>query len=155
MVTATIFEWARQRRGAALVEFALVVILLLTIVLGIIEFGVIAMDQLTVTQGAREGSRAASLGRPVADIAARVRGSAGLLEENRIQVSMLYSTDNGVSYPYTLGDRSGENNAPPGSLVKIECQYPHRMLTGDFFSWWSNVHNRELTLHTSVIMRRE
>lgn len=48
----------RQReRGAALVEFAIVVPLFLLLVFGIIEFGVIYNDLLAVRSGAREGAR--------------------------------------------------------------------------------------------------
>ena len=55
-------------RGAALVEFALVLPLLLLLFLGILEFGVVALQELTLVQVAREGSRHASLGKPVAQI---------------------------------------------------------------------------------------
>ncbi|WP_448808428.1 TadE/TadG family type IV pilus assembly protein [Agromyces bauzanensis] len=44
-------------RGAAAVEFALVLIPLIVLLLGIIEFGYIFNQQLTVTNAAREGSR--------------------------------------------------------------------------------------------------
>ena len=51
-------------RGAAAVEFALVLPLLLLIVFGIIDFGRALNTQITLTQAAREGVRLAALGQP-------------------------------------------------------------------------------------------
>lgn len=50
---------AADDSGAAAVEFALVVPLLLLIVFGIINFGVIFSQQLTMNNGVREGARRA------------------------------------------------------------------------------------------------
>lgn len=46
-----------NERGAALVEFAVLLPLLLTVVLGIVEFGFALSQQLDVRHGAREASR--------------------------------------------------------------------------------------------------
>jgi Flp pilus assembly protein TadG len=51
-------------RGAAAVEFALLLPLLLLIVLGIVDFGRILNAQVTLTQAAREGARLVALGQP-------------------------------------------------------------------------------------------
>jgi Flp pilus assembly protein TadG len=48
-------------RGQSLVEFALVLPLLLLILLGIIQFGFIFNTQVTITNAAREGARAATI----------------------------------------------------------------------------------------------
>lgn len=53
---------AARDRGAAAVEAALVLPLLLMLVFGIIDFGRMLNAQITVTEAAREGARAASLG---------------------------------------------------------------------------------------------
>lgn len=55
---------ARQDRGAAAVEFALLLPLLLLLVFGIIDFGRALNAQITLTQAAREGARLAALGEP-------------------------------------------------------------------------------------------
>jgi Flp pilus assembly protein TadG len=149
---------ARSRRGAALVEFALVLPILLMLFLGIVEFGVMMMHQLTLVQVAREGSRQASLGRPLAQIQDRILNMAGVLpNHNELVSTFKYSTDQGQTYPYTLGDAAGgtQNNAPAGSLIRITLNWPHHLLTGSFFSWLSNVHNNTLPLKSDVIMRRE
>lgn len=50
---------ARNEAGAALVEFALVVPILLILVFGIIEFGLAFNDYIAVRNGSREGARVA------------------------------------------------------------------------------------------------
>jgi Flp pilus assembly protein TadG len=52
------FRRRRSERGAALVEFALVVPLVLLLLFGVIEFGVVWSNQIAVRQGVREGARA-------------------------------------------------------------------------------------------------
>jgi Flp pilus assembly protein TadG len=46
-----------SQKGAAMVEFAIVLPLLLLIVFGIIEFGIIFYDQQVITNASREGAR--------------------------------------------------------------------------------------------------
>ena len=148
----------KRRRGAALVEFALIVPLLLMLFLGIVEFGVMMLHQLTLAQVAREGSRHASLGRTVAEIDTRMLNMAGALpNQNELVVDLSYSTDQGVTYPYALGDAGGgsENDAPPGGLIKVTLDWPHHLITGSFFSWLSGAQGDTLPLKAEVIMRRE
>jgi Flp pilus assembly protein TadG len=64
----------RHDRGAAAVEFALVLPLLLLLVCGIIDFGRMLNVQLTVSAAAREGARWAALGQ--SSVAARVAAAA-------------------------------------------------------------------------------
>jgi Flp pilus assembly protein TadG len=47
-----------SQKGAALVEFALVLPILLVLVFGIIEFGVMLFDKAVITNASREGARA-------------------------------------------------------------------------------------------------
>ena len=51
--------YGRHDRGAAAVEFALVVPLLLLLVFGIIDYGRFFFDSVSLRQGAREGARQA------------------------------------------------------------------------------------------------
>jgi len=61
-------------RGAAAVEFALLLPVLLLIVFGIIDFGRALNAQITLTQAAREGARLVALGQP--DVTARTEAAA-------------------------------------------------------------------------------
>lgn len=63
----------RDDRGAAAVEFALVMPMLFLLVFGIVDFGRMWNMQLTVTHAAREGVRVAALGGPSATSAAEAR----------------------------------------------------------------------------------
>jgi Flp pilus assembly protein TadG len=55
---------AARDRGAAAVEFALLLPVLLLLVFGIIDFGRALNAQITLTQAAREGARLAAVGQP-------------------------------------------------------------------------------------------
>ncbi len=63
-------------RGAAAVEFALCLPLLLLIVFGIIDFGRALNAQITLTQAAREGVRLAALGYSNAAVQTRADAAA-------------------------------------------------------------------------------
>lgn len=58
-------------RGAAVVEFAVILPLLLLLVFGIIEFGVLLFDQAILTNASREGARVGILFRPASESGAR------------------------------------------------------------------------------------
>ncbi len=63
-------------RGAAAVEFALLLPVLLLIVFGIVDFGRALNAQITLTQAAREGARLAALGQPAGTVIARTQTAA-------------------------------------------------------------------------------
>lgn len=50
-----------RRRGQALVEFTLVATMLLLLLLGVVQFGIVYSNQLAVTDAAREGARRAAI----------------------------------------------------------------------------------------------
>ena len=51
----------RSRRGQAMVEFAAVLLPILLVVVGIIQFGLLLNANVTITNAAREGARAATI----------------------------------------------------------------------------------------------
>jgi Flp pilus assembly protein TadG len=55
------FYARRSRRGQAMVEFAAVLLPILLIVVGIIQFGLLLNANVTITNAAREGARAATI----------------------------------------------------------------------------------------------
>jgi Flp pilus assembly protein TadG len=66
----------RGDRGAAAVEFALVLIPLFLVISGIIDFGRAYNTQETLTQAARVGARLASLGKSDAVVCAQTANAA-------------------------------------------------------------------------------
>lgn len=65
----------RGERGATLVEFALVLPILVTLLFGIAEFGRVLNAQVVVTSATREGARFASLGSSSAAVTTQVRAN--------------------------------------------------------------------------------
>ncbi len=63
-------------RGAAILEFVLVVPIVLTLLVGLIDFGRAYSMEVQLSGAAREGARTLSLGRPASDAAAAARAAA-------------------------------------------------------------------------------
>ncbi|MEV6600785.1 TadE family protein [Actinoplanes sp. NPDC051346] len=75
---------ARRDEGAAAVEMALVLPLLLLLLFGIIDFGRALNIQITLTEAAREGARATALG---FDGRVRVTSAAGPVSVDTLDIS--------------------------------------------------------------------
>jgi Flp pilus assembly protein TadG len=76
---------ANHDRGAAAVEFALVLPVLLLVLCGIIDFGRALHAQVVLTQAAREGARLAALGEP--DASTRTLDAARTLSAVEVDVT--------------------------------------------------------------------
>lgn len=151
----------RDDRGVAAVEFALVLPVLMALLFGIIEFGFVFKDQLAVLQAAREGARIAAVGRPVAEINARIVSTAtGLTTANLTYTTTSRTYTNGAWSAWaTVGDAtdgSGNNDAAQGAQIRVYCTYTHAMLTGPLFA---NLIGRPgdttMPLYATTVMRRE
>lgn len=102
----------RDEGGQALVEFALVLPLLLVVVTGIIQFGVVFHDYLNLTDAVRAGARAAAVSAtssdPVASARSAVTSSAGGLDARRLGVTVSSTWQSGslvtvaATYPYSI-----------------------------------------------------
>jgi Flp pilus assembly protein TadG len=77
---------ADRQAGAAAVELALVLPILLLLVFGIVDFGRAYNAQISLTQAAREGARARALGADAAATTARVQLAAGFLPATSVSV---------------------------------------------------------------------
>lgn len=100
---------SKRQRGAAAVEFALVLPLLLAVLMGVIEAGLALYDKAVITQASREGARAGIVMRnpklSVAEITAIVVQQTqnkllDLLPATAPQVAVLQSSP--AAYPNTL-----------------------------------------------------
>ncbi len=85
----------RRRRGAALVEFALVSVIFLMMLLGMLQFGIYLSATNTLWNGAREGARLAavqssSLAQATADaqIANQIAKTIAPLDRNKMTVTV-------------------------------------------------------------------
>ena len=76
---------AARERGAAAVEFALLLPVLLLLVFGIIDFGRALNAQITLTQAAREGARLAAVGQP--NVVGRTQAAAAGLNPVAVTVT--------------------------------------------------------------------
>jgi Flp pilus assembly protein TadG len=79
----------RGQEGQAMVEFALVIPLLLLLIFGIVQFGILFNNYLTLTDAVRAGARQAAVSRtlpdPVGVTKTRVeRSAAGLTASNLV-----------------------------------------------------------------------
>jgi len=137
----------RQQRGAALVEFALVSVLLFLVLFGIIEAGLLLGDQAQVGAAAREAARAAALGSTVGN-AQTLGANAGTgLHLTAASVSLEKSSDGTVWAP--LGDNGSANDALPGTLVRATVTYNHPLVTTFIFSGSTKL------LTAKLVMQRE
>ena len=106
-------------RGAAAVEFALIVIPLLILLLGIIEFGYIFNQQLTVTNAAREGARVLAITKDSGEATAAAASAASTLTGTpTISIDATCPTDG------TPGDAEVSLSLPMTTLTGIEGFVP-------------------------------
>ena len=106
----------RSQRGQTLVEFAIIVPILLTLLMGIVQLGLVYNNWVTLTDAARAGARQAAVSRGLADpnatAVARVKASASDLDQSKLSVTVTPPTGAGwtqgadatvkASYPYSV-----------------------------------------------------
>src|SRR4051794_19696047 len=84
----------RTQRGAALVEAAIVLPVLVTITLGVIEIGFIFKDSLTISSAVRSGARIGAVDGTNTtadfDILSAVKSGSGALNSTAIQAVVVY-----------------------------------------------------------------
>lgn len=113
--------WRRdkRRKGAAVVEFAVVLPLLLTVLFGIIEYGWVFMVRQTLQTAAREGCRLAVLQSSVAPYTNVLERVATVMEPSGL-----------TTYSVTMSHATAAN---PVERVTITIPYNDVSLMGGFF----------------------
>lgn len=116
-----------KERGAAAVEFAMVAMLLVTLLFGIAEAGWALFTQGTLAGAAREGARYYALHPKDADVVTetekRVQRTAVLLDTTKITVEP--KAENCPMPPPATNE----------SVVTVTVRYTYRGLTGFFPAW--------------------
>jgi Flp pilus assembly protein TadG len=126
-------RYRRSERGAALVEFALVLPLLLVVIAGIVDFGFLFQRYEVVTNAAREGARLASLpsyNGQQALVRAHVRNyvQQGLSLSNAAMTDALPNTAAAVNIVNTTLTYSSGGSTFQIPAVSVTVTYNHRFL---------------------------
>lgn len=120
-----------EERGAALVEFALALPLLLVVIAGIVDFGFAFQRQEVITNAAREGARLAVLpGYDATAVESRVRAyvQQGLsLNDAAMNVVLPPITGVVVTYPSVSVPLAGGGTAPVPT-AQVDVNYNHGYL---------------------------
>lgn len=100
----------KNERGQALVEFALVIPIFMMLLLGILQFGIVFNNYITLTDAARAGSRVAAVSRLDAlresKAKAAVEDAAGGLDKSKLDVEV-------------------DSSWAPGEQVTVTAKYPY------------------------------
>lgn len=104
----------KHERGAAAVEFALLVPFLIMIVLGIVEFGRAYNAQVTLTNAAREGTRTMAIEKSQEKARAAARNAASHLSPAVVDGNVAFSA----------------TNCPSGEQMTVTITYHLATITG-------------------------
>jgi Flp pilus assembly protein TadG len=131
-------------RGAAAVEMTLMAPVLLLILLGVIEFGVVLYNQAMITNASREGARAGIT---------FVSSGPGVGDDEIEAIVNNYLGDRLISFEASAAqtdvDREGTG---PGSHLTVRVDYPFTFLV---FPNFMNDMDNSLTLSARTVMRME
>ncbi|MDO4784746.1 MAG: pilus assembly protein [Propionibacteriaceae bacterium] len=109
----------RSERGAVAVEFALVMPLVILLVLGAIDFGLLLQARAQAANAAREGVRAAALGRTKADSEAiALNALTGVLGDVKAHAECVAVV--GLPRTCTLGGASSGDDAKVSVTIRYQ-----------------------------------
>ena len=140
----------RSEDGAALIEFALVLPILLLLVFGIVDFGIALWNREVVTTASREGARFGIIigdPRPTAaeikDVVITALTNAGL---NACDASCV-----------TLDPPTGAEGGKSGDPLTVRVDYPLSFLViADFIQgFYKKTFNKDITLSAQTFMKLE
>jgi Flp pilus assembly protein TadG len=106
------FFRTKRQQGQTMTEFALVLPLLALLLFGVIQFGIVFHQYVTLTDAVRAGARQGAVGRhvsnPSAEAEDRVRTSASDLDQSKLKVTVSSAWTQGsdvsvtAEYPYNI-----------------------------------------------------
>lgn len=112
-------------------EMAIVLVLLMLLVIGIIDFGLIFKDYLALSQVAREAARCGALG---GDASARVG---------------TWATKLGLNQSFLLSNITTTGSSPGGEIT-VSLTYSHHTVAGGFLGL-----GHSINLQSTMVMRLE
>jgi Flp pilus assembly protein TadG len=125
----------KNQKGQALVEFAVILPLLLLLIMGIIEFGLMLNSYLTVRNVSREGARAGIVGSTNAEIENTIISASPSLEESKLTIN--------ITPP--------EGSRKSGDTLTVELTYRYNLIVPII----SNLLGNEIDLNAQTSMRIE
>lgn len=81
-------KYLKNERGQSLVEFALILPLILLILMGILEFGILLNSYLSINHASKEGARLGALGGTDAEIFAEILNTLPTLDAPNITITI-------------------------------------------------------------------
>ena len=113
----------KREEGQGMVEFAMVLPILMAVLLGIVQFGIIFNNYETMTDASRVGARRAATSRFVGDngasAATAAKSAAGNLDQTKLGVDVQSCAPG--TYPCT----SSQDWTTPGNEVTVKLTYPY------------------------------
>lgn len=101
-----------EEKGQSMAEFAIVLPILVVFLFGVIQFGILFNNYVTLTDAVRAGARTAAVSRqdadPVGEATTMVRNSAANLNQSNLNVSVNSDWQSGddvtvtATYPYSI-----------------------------------------------------
>ncbi|GFR35328.1 TadE family protein [Thermobrachium celere] len=101
-----------KRKGQALIEFSIILPILLLIVMGIAEFGMILNSYLTIQTASREGARIGIIGADDSEIVQVVYKSTQSIDKQKINITITPSSTNRKS----------------GDTLKVRVEYEYDLI---------------------------
>ncbi len=123
---------ARQRRGAAIVEMAVVSPLLLTMIFGVIEFGNAFMIRQMLTNSAREGARVAAIQAVVNDTEIRDAVKDAMAALGGLEIG-----DSDIVIKHWC--KAGDGTPDFTESVQVKLTYDQIAIFGTFFGDWQDL----------------
>lgn len=125
----------KNQKGQALVEFALILPILLLLVMGILQFGMMLSTYLTIENASREGARKGITGSPDAEIRQIITDTSPSLNASNLSVSI------------TPGDAARNS----GDTITVRITYSYQLTVPII----SSLFNNSVVLNGQTSMRVE
>ena len=113
----------KNQKGQALVEFAIILPILLLLVMGILQFGMILNSYLTIENASREGARAGIVGSSDTEIQNLIISTSPSLDPKNLIVSITPT----------------EANRKSGDTIIVKVTYNYNLIVPIISSLFNNV----------------